>query len=1474
MVAAADALMEHDAVPEARRSALCALANLASVQPDCQGVILSDQYKMMEAVVTAVERHLDDASVQTSALCLLLNLCPGHAAALGQKHGALGITLAAMRAHPDAGDLQGFGCELLAHLPSSEEEKKVECIPELVAALRRSLPHAAVQHQGCRALVGLAVRHTGSQGWLVELEGLPELAAAAMREHPDDASVEHYARSLQALLLSQEVCSGGTGGDSVSGGSAEDGLRKGGLPRGASMDSLSKEAALAVGSEVVTSLVTSILARPDDPQEVEQACLMFASLAKAPANYELVAEKARFPHGSRSSLAGRAEPLHEHEGPVAEGRRRASSMRLCDGLCPDNVRGDVSCLEVLLAAARCTPKAEEVERRATAAAAAMTKRSDDLALQLAGSCLLKELAQHQDRQCAARVARCALPALLATLEAASEAGLNPETKQVCQVALAALAALGRGAAEVSQEIASGGAVALALQALRTPAEPGIAALQAEACHLLVAMAESSPQCVPELVTDGAVEAAVAALSGWAAVTTSADLAKAAAVQRGAMQVLAAFSSQAKGCLARVSQQMAGVSAVVKAMAGLREEEAAQAAGCALLAGIGQLNSTHCAAIGKEGGLAAVVAGMQAHPLVGGVQLEGMRALEVLLTRGPEAHARLVADCSGVQAVVQALEDHAGGQHGAAVLSVCGRAGALLDPDCLTLLAASQGIRAVLRAMRACLPRASATPPDEAAAAALVQGIRGLSELSREEANLAVIVEEQGEAVLVAALRAKPEAAVLQALGCAVARSLAGQDAARAALLQAGGLATVLQAMKDHPQRALIQGNGCQTLIKCAASLETRAELVALEALEVLLAAMCEHPDDAHVQKTAMRLLQSLILDDSATQERANRLGAQGRLVTAMQTHSAEDAVQASACAALVPLLGLAPPGGASGTEGGEGPEESALAAMMDSVLEALSRHRASPLVAEHALVAIGALSQRAVCHAHLGSDMTASLVMGALKEHAQDAAVQRRGVSLLELLLTTSEHIKQLVLTHGALGMVVKAMGEHADAVEVQVGGARFMARLTSGSHQELMVKHTGAVAAVVAAMLRHKSEVQMLDEGSQVLVDIVKVADHQHAVLSSNAVDGMIAAMAAVPATAPEALQVNLRGCQLMCALGEHPATARKSAVPVILAAMSAFPEEHVMQQQGLRVLAHQAEVSQEILNEIATEAGIEAVVRAVQARAENAELQHGGCWLLSLCALQQPAMLVAQGAVRIAVRAASSHLADPAVVQYAGRLLAELAEHNPAQAREEGAVAAVCAALQGLPGDAKVHRCGFRALGAIAHSSEEEEAAEGQVSVLDAEGYELVLAGMWRHMREVGVQETACHALAELTATAELEPAVEARVLRAVLEAMKTHPKQYRVLMHGCWVLANLAGMTDSSPAAIASQGGIKLVLGAMKALPEEEAVVENACFALAELSASNQENRVRPPMGSGLPRWVLCSLFVPARVLPAVCVPGSSV
>ncbi|KAL7554653.1 hypothetical protein ACHAWF_018586 [Thalassiosira exigua] len=216
----------------------------------------------------------------------------------------------------------------------------------------------------------------------------------------------------------------------------------------------------------------------------------------------------------------------------------------------------------------------------------------------------------------------------------------------------------------------------------------------------------------------------------------------------------------------------------------------------------------------------------------------------------------------------------------------------------------------------------------------------------------------------------------------------------------GGIVAVVDGMganenlDDPSARALIQESGCNILKQLAChDLETKLKIVEADAVDVIMSVIISHSEHEGVLSKAFRALSSLSVDSAS------------RYFIAQQ-------------------------GGIM---------------LISNAIDNLSQ---SVAVQETGLVALCILASDAKEDILTGSNIF-SVVTDSLKDHAENAAIQRNGLALLYNLSLRSSRIKNQLFSSGCFAIITKAIEAHTNCSKIITPALRAMANLLSQGNDQ-----------------------------------------------------------------------------------------------------------------------------------------------------------------------------------------------------------------------------------------------------------------------------------------------------------------------------------------------------------------------------------------------------------------------------------------
>ena len=261
---------------------------------------------------------------------------------------------------------------------------------------------------------------------------------------------------------------------------------------------------------------------------------------------------------------------------------------------------------------------------------------------------------------------------------------------------------------------------------------------------------------------------------------------------------------------------------------------------------------------------------------------------------------------------------------------------------------------------------------------------------------------------------------------------------------------------------------------------------------------------------------------------------------------------------------------------------------------------------------------------------------------------------------------------------------------------------------------------------------------------------------------------------------KVALGGCRALRRCGLTTA----DAIATVVSAMRAHSSEKLQR----TAVAALAEATPQRAHTVSNAGGLQAIMKAMAAHADDGELQSHGCAALAALA------------------------AD---------------ERCEAEVADAGGLGAVVKALAAHADDVNLQRSGCEALASIA-------AGAHRLAVVDAGGLAAAVNAMAAHVTDAEVQRAGCAVLTSLARAAGCEEAVVAAGgPLAVVAAMTTHAADVGVACEGCFALANLAVRNLTCERVVLAAGGARAITASIDKHAGDARVVEAAGAALRRMT-----------------------------------------
>jgi hypothetical protein len=393
----------------------------------------------------------------------------------------------------------------------------------------------------------------------------------------------------------------------------------------------------------------------------------------------------------------------------------------------------------------------------------------------------------------------------------------------------------------------------------------------------------------------------------------------------------------------------------------------------------------------------------------------------------------------------------------------------------------------------------------------------------------------------------------------------------------------------------------------------------------------------------------------------------------------------------------------------------------------------------------------------------------------------------------------------------------------------------------------------------------------------------------------------------------VQAQCCELLCSSGQLSDEAALAFMPAIVAALRAHPAHARLQTYGcvaLGLICHHSKASEAALTSAAGAAdGVRAVVDALRAHFADAALQFSCCGALfamthSADGLRDAA--VSASAVQTVAAALHAHALHGAgvglvILQALNRLITRHPRAR-AQAGAAGAVTAAISVMRAYPDSALLQKEGCAALGALAldganqanvihagameaiilalraHAADADIQVEGcralaylavghiatisaRSSGLLSNAWKTVVAALNAHRDAVLVQQFACAALWQLTATnAHRVEAGKVGAVTAAVAALRAHPADARVQQAGCCATDVLCSNNSVNAVQACGAGALQAIVAGLRAHPAAFGVQLNACGALSSIVGAHP--RVQAAAGAaGAVETIVGAMRLPA-------------
>lgn len=843
----------------------------------------------------------------------------------------------------------------------------------------------------------------------------------------------------------------------------------------------------------------------------------------------------------------------------------------------------------------------------------------------------------------------------------------PELPSVQIHACRALGNLAYHSPEAQERAAACGALEAIEAAMK--ANPRSPALLREACRALSSIVHGSPSAQEKAAAAGVVEALVVAVQQG---LPQAEPAEAAAVREAALQALSNVSHGVAN-EARATARGA-IEAALLAMRASPEAPRVQEQGARALANLSVSASNQQRAVGA-GALEVLIDALRRHGADPAVTEAACSALRNL-SYGPDNKSAM-RHVGGVDEVVAALSLHANSPAVAAQAALA-LANCAADPESERRAVLGGAFEALFALLEGTIR--SANPDPEVAARAL-QALCNLLGAPEHQAAAAL-----GGALELAleALEAFPRDAAVQEAGFVLLRGLYGTEEAAQRPLDEAAVPTVLAGMRACPAALGVQHEGCRAVGALTAWSDPRkaraAEAGAVDALKAAAEAAALAGDAAGVEFALGALAGLATAPQVALQ--AHAAGAVELAAAAMKRFPHSPGVQqeglrlsANLCAHPAGLAKMLSKGG------------------LELSLAALDSHPAHPTVAQQGVRALGNM----LAGGDIGNEHAGAAVR-VLLDHSATPEVALESLTAIAALAHKGPGPVDRLALAGALEAVMSALRSHGDDPAVQAAGAVAVAALAATPRTQARLADLGAIPFEVHVLRVHAAHPEVVSAAVRALGALThRSLDNKAKAGAAGAVEAVLSAGRAhlhgpdVPTEAAGALAN-------MFALKENLRSAGEfGALDFVLEALARFPQDALMQQEGLRALRFLTDRkrSPKLNHDAVVRGAAELVLRALGTHPQALGVQEQGVVAFrNLVDDTGPAVGAAVAVAKAELDRAAEE--GPRAVEGPLRSLASiLLALGPRDAEAvPTAVTAIHAALAAHPADPGVQAAGLRAL------------------------------------------------------------------------------------------------------------------------------------------------------------------------------------
>lgn len=385
-----------------------------------------------------------------------------------------------------------------------------------------------------------------------------------------------------------------------------------------------------------------------------------------------------------------------------------------------------------------------------------------------------------------------------------------------------------------------------------------------------------------------------------------------------------------------------------------------------------------------------------------------------------------------------------------------------------------------------------------------------------------------------------------------------------------------------------------------------------------------------------------------------------------------------------------------------------------------------------------------------GSDYTEIILT--MSDYSASSFLQQEGLKDLSNLLL-SEQDQDSLADLGALELIVSAMRNHPNEVELQICGCRAVWNLSATPTNQVGLVQAGALDALLGAMEEFLDEPEVQEKAMAALSNLGAAEVNLDYLIDKGAVGRIVEAMN----RHSEDARVQVKGCTAIINLASHDSPIKRrileaGAGGAVVVSMVMHPEHSDLQEKALRAIRNLCANNDENKVDLANIGGVDAVIRAMQVHRDEAGVQEAGAWALSNLALDpgNRAVIGDSGGIDVVIRAMWVHSDHPGVQEWCCRALWTLAgdPQNRSMIMEVGGISAVINAMQAHVDEGAVQEKGCAVLDALAADT------DSKLRIVNEEALDAIVLAMVLHADDSLVQQRALAVLCRLAIKENMKP------------------------------------------------------------------------------------------------------------------------